>query len=48
MKGALTTYANPDNVEVPVTSATQTEFRSSVSPGENQGQIDGCGDKKEK
>jgi hypothetical protein len=46
--GALTTYANPNNVEAPVTSATQTEFRSSISPGENKSQIDSCGDKKEK
>ena len=44
----LTTYANPNDVEVPVTSATQTEFRMCVSPGENQGKIDNCWDKKEK
>ena len=46
--GAPTTYANPNNVEVPAASAPQTEFRSSISPRENKGQIDSCGDKEEK
>jgi hypothetical protein len=48
VNGALPTYASPNSVQVPVTSATQTEFRARISPGENQGKIDSCWDKKEK
>lgn len=47
MMDALPTHPDPNNVEIPVASATKTQARPSVSPDENKDQIDngGCEEK---
>ena len=39
-RDATPAHPNPDNVEAPTTSATQTKARSSISPDEDKDEID--------
>jgi hypothetical protein len=40
MRAATPAYPDPNNVEVPMTSATQTQARSSISPDGDEDEID--------